>query len=404
MVDTVYKSVLENGTFQSGSSGWKLWPEKATEDAIIEWFLGTFNIDILPHSPVPVKYMCHKSRGNTQIRLANGILRRQPDIIFMRPQAGCCGDGDNGNPADHDWKEVLVVGKLTQGRAGEYSEASDVLWLAGFVREVFYTQPGRSFVHGFLLRGDVMRAFRFNRAGGIGSEAFSINNQPEMFLRLDLPYATMGREDIGLDPEYPDVTEVRIPEGGKRTIYIGKTPIFRRLAISSRASTCWMGTYDANRAGYNLVVKEKWKVMGQKPEGELLAAAKGVFGVAAYDSHEDVLDSSGEPFDIMGSVRRGIMGALHTTTRQKTDPCQTTNRPEKHTSHPQHMSSKQTGEKRKFKVEPDVISSQNRTLTRVVMSSIVLPLTSFDSHVQLLRALKDAIKGRFPYIPFGISC
>lgn len=87
-----------------------------------------------------------------------------------------------------------------------YGKSATYLQLAGLVRELFKAQPRRKFIHAFQLCGHIFRAWRFDRAGALGSEPFSVHEQPKRLLTVLLDYAR-----VQLDSEW---TELVVDLGG----------------------------------------------------------------------------------------------------------------------------------------------------------------------------------------------
>ncbi|PMD50233.1 uncharacterized protein K444DRAFT_546501, partial [Hyaloscypha bicolor E] len=81
----------------------------------------------------------------------------------------------------HDWSNVLVIGEHKQN-PDEDRSAKTLVQLAGYVREVFGSQPERRFVPGFTICGSMMRLWVFDRSGPYNSEKFDIHKEPERFV------------------------------------------------------------------------------------------------------------------------------------------------------------------------------------------------------------------------------
>ena len=112
---------------------------------------------------------------------ANKVLRgseadRKLDI-FLTPTDAALPDGE------HDWSNVLVIGEHKQN-PDEDRSIKTLVQLAGYVREVFGSQPGRRFVPGFTICGSIMRLWMVDRSGAYSSEKFDIHKEPERFVKV----------------------------------------------------------------------------------------------------------------------------------------------------------------------------------------------------------------------------
>lgn len=293
--------------------------------------------------------------------------------------------------------------------------------------------PTRRFVHAFTVCRDLLLCWVFHRAGGVGFQSFEIKRDPERFLTVVVAYSMMDDTELGFDPtvirpapgigcrdEYcGSVITVSLPNGDQERIELHPTLLFHRPVIASRGTVCWK----ARRVGdvsWDLVVKDACRAKERSPEGDLLmwAAQCGVWGVAKYYSHEDVM--------IDGEVdcTRNITGAAVTTggspvwflawrQHDKTDDwaiLQDSRAPSESIGEVVMVDQPSTN-KRKANAGsggPDgtkrlrhqsTVSQQypqkpkNRIHWRTVVSRVGSALTSFRSISQLLAALHDASKG-----------
>lgn len=145
--------------------------------------LGTDNQKLFPDVVISASYTDEFSISNClDTRKRQPVQRRQHTTI---PR--------------HWWDQVRVIGELKSNDKIS-NTASVIVQTAGYVRQIFQSQPNRVFVHAFTMCGDMLRAWIFDRSGCLGSKLVSINKEPELFLRVFCGYATMGAEDIGFDP------------------------------------------------------------------------------------------------------------------------------------------------------------------------------------------------------------
>ena len=135
--------------------------------------------------------------------------------------------------SDH-WSTVLVVSELKNEKGlNDLNLKKVLIRLASYAREVFATQPGRSFVHGFSLVRSVMRCWVFTRAGALGSSPFNLCDDQSLplFKRIFVHYLFRKRADLGA----PNMGEITI---NGRCFRLEKK-LFSTAAIVSRGTTCW---------------------------------------------------------------------------------------------------------------------------------------------------------------------
>ena len=102
--------------------------------------------------------------------------------------------------SDDHWSTVLVVSVLENEKGLSNLNLKNVLIrLASYAREVFETQPGRSFVHGFSLVRSAMRCWVFTRAGALGSSSFNLRDDQSLplFKRIFVNYLFRSRANLG---------------------------------------------------------------------------------------------------------------------------------------------------------------------------------------------------------------
>jgi hypothetical protein len=99
---------------------------------------------------------------------------------------------------EHDWSNVLVIGEHKQN-PDEDSSTKTLVQLAGYVREVFGSQPERRFVPGFTICGSIIRLWIFDRSGSYNSEKFDIYKEPERFVRVITRYVLITDTELGLN-------------------------------------------------------------------------------------------------------------------------------------------------------------------------------------------------------------
>lgn len=210
------------------------------------------------------------------------------------------------------WEHIRVIAEL-KVNPGESDTDHTVIQLASYVREIFWAQPTRRWVHAFTLCGDLMRCYRFDRSGLTTSTAFSINARPLRFARIACSYACMDAEQLGFDPTIrwavrgtdPFATSVVYdstvhrpldttsvdgeifiatdsssnPDEAlrrRRFILDASGPLCKRSAIVTRGTVCFTATIcdpaSAADHGRRCVVKDLWRDPSRPAEGGLLEA------------------------------------------------------------------------------------------------------------------------------------
>lgn len=164
-------------------SRWSHWPQRSHQDSFLELFMRFQDIAL-------------QGRSRKYYTSANKALRgseadRKLDI-FLAPADATSEDGK------HDWSNVLVIGEHKRNPDEDCSKAI-LVQLAGYAREVFGSQPGRRFVHGFTICGSVMRLWVFDRSGAYSSEKFDAHRNPEHFVQVIAGYALMSDSELGLN-------------------------------------------------------------------------------------------------------------------------------------------------------------------------------------------------------------
>jgi Fungal protein kinase len=224
--------------------------------------------------------------GRRYYTSANKVLRgseadRKLDI-FLTPTDAALPDGE------HDWSNVLVIGEHKQN-PDEDRSIKTLVQLAGYVREVFGSQPGRRFVPGFTICGSIMRLWMVDRSGAYSSEKFDIHKEPERFVKVIAGYALMSDAELALNTfikrdgngKYIVARDVRISLEDK--------PIASTKAIVCRGTTCYRGRR-LDSTDWEYVVKFAWPSDKRQREGDLLKLAKerGVTGIAMWFNHEQI--------------------------------------------------------------------------------------------------------------------
>ncbi|SZF05205.1 unnamed protein product [Blumeria hordei] len=136
-----YKNRPDKETFK--------FPKNPTGKNVWEWIKAIQNEFIEPYKPdascknmedFSLRADSFQTTGPNQIK--SGLAIRQIDIFIKSREKASKA---------HDWRDVLVLGELTEISTGQWVDK--FLQLSVYMREVFSAQPLRQFAHGFLMFG-----------------------------------------------------------------------------------------------------------------------------------------------------------------------------------------------------------------------------------------------------------
>ncbi|PTB65130.1 hypothetical protein BBK36DRAFT_1204266 [Trichoderma citrinoviride] len=224
--------------------------------------------------------------------LTEGVERNRFDLCVKRK----CGEP---SVATIEWKDLTVIGQLT----AEGAFKKRLVQLACYAKHLFDFQPTRRYLHAFTICGSTMETWVFDRSGCYGPGAFDIHQHPERFIRVMAGYIMMSAEDLGLDTFIQQDGDTRFINieghgGEEKRLDLCPTPLNRRLAIVSRATSCVLAKH-ADSDDYDHVVKFSWPLSEQK-EVHLLqkAGQRGVEGIIRLVAHYEITD--------IDDMRRGM--------------------------------------------------------------------------------------------------
>ncbi|CCU74249.1 serine/threonine-protein kinase Sgk2 [Blumeria hordei DH14] len=196
------------------------------------------------------------------------------------------------------WRNVLVVGGMSNSVMDDCWHEK-FLELSVYMREIFWAQPLRLFVHGFHLFGTQLLLWVFDRAGAFSSDTIEILHEPERFIRVITAYTLMDDDQLGLatflkvDGRHSIITMKNVTDGKNQDFALELGHFLNRELIVSRGTTCYR-TMD----GENLV-KFSWRDPENKSEAELLLAAQNVNGVLNLLGSRDITS--------IGKLRNGLV-------------------------------------------------------------------------------------------------
>ncbi|SZF05211.1 unnamed protein product [Blumeria hordei] len=251
-------------------------PKDPTEKNVWQWIKAVQDEFIEPYKPdescehkenFPLRADAFHTTGPGEIN--GGLAIRQIDIFIKSRE----------KPAKaHDWRDVLVLGELTELSSGQWIDK--FLQLSVYMREVFSAQPLRQFAHGFLMLGTQLQLWVYDRSGPYSAESIEVGESPEKLVYVLAAYMMMSDEEHGLDSILQrekgrlSVTIYDADTKKARKIYLRSKPLVKQMAIVSRSTTVYISS-DAK-----FVVKISWRAVGRLSEVELLMRARDVKGVA----------------------------------------------------------------------------------------------------------------------------
>ncbi|KAG6074484.1 hypothetical protein E4U15_006122 [Claviceps sp. LM218 group G6] len=343
--------------YSDSEKKWLHLPLQSTEDNICSWWLG-LQKDFLAteravYSGRPVQ---DEDASDSEDNGSYSRYLQELELLVKKKTTGSVGE-------QHDWRDVLAIGKLAQS---EQTEAKELLLkLGSAVREVFARQPTRRFVHAFTLTGKTMETWVFDRSGPYSGATFNVHEEPEKFVQVLCGYLMMSDEELGLDiftEEKDGRRFVTIPVNACATeltqLELNPKQLSYRRAIVSRATTC----FPAKPIGapeFDRVVKYSWIPSTWTPEADLLSKANEhrVQGVAKMVGYEREITRISK-----------LRGGLAFSTPHK-----------------------------------DQIPYDDRVLRVLAVTPLGRPLHKFKSILELLECLRDAIKvHRSLYMQSGI--
>ncbi|RMD41240.1 hypothetical protein DV735_g3917, partial [Chaetothyriales sp. CBS 134920] len=288
-INTIWKDVTNSVTNTTKHNGerWTGFPHPPKQDDVLEWFF-RLQDNLLGEA----RHAYYKS---TLTYMTNAESKRRADLIVKARDPN----------AQHEWKDVLVVGELKQSN---YDWKGTLLQLGCYVRDLMASQPTRRFVHAFALYGSVMECWIFDRSGPYRSGQFSIHEEPKRFIQVMCGYAMMSDKDLGLDTFIKggkakmSISLTLEPEksGKKLNLELDPQPIAHQRAIVCRGTTCYLAKKRGRGAEWDYVVKFSWVSDKRQPEANLLMKAQehGIKGVARLVAHQQL--------DSVGALRQGL--------------------------------------------------------------------------------------------------
>ncbi|KAH8723920.1 hypothetical protein GQ44DRAFT_709364 [Phaeosphaeriaceae sp. PMI808] len=396
--------------------GWVGWPKGCTEAAVLQ-FLRRHIDQFLDFAD---EHGFHPSERRRCITTPNkpvpgSVSTRKLDVGLAY---NANNEPEKSDRQSYDWSHILIPGEL-KSNAREDNHSTTWLDLVTYAREIFSAQDTRRFVHGFTICGSMMRLWEFDRLGAIGSTAFDINKDGEMFVSVILGYLWMSEEELGFDPtimennrRYTDIQR----NGQMERLYLEEV-MKRQRSVAGRATTCRGGSLE-DKVDVRVVIKDSWEYEERPEEGLLLkeATEAGVENVARYYHHETVR-VGGKMDDVLYNVRKGLSetggrnafqqrrSVLSGPTTSSVIPSASSSRRGRSTSRSKTMTRKRSSSclqspmpppKRSCSGSPvkqDAAQRRNRVHRRLVMRDIGKSIYEASSPRAILTGLLGGIKG-----------
>lgn len=282
---------------------------------------------------------------------------------------------DRDTNRETDEAAVQVIGEFCPDQGPSYKDG--LMNLCAKASAVFTAQPTRYFLHGFFLRGDSAELCVFDRCGLYTCSVFNVHEDWQKFITVILKYSSMTNAELGLSNIVPhdDLGPcIKLKKDASITLasqalYLGH-PLATPEDLVSKATTCFKARLpDSDRWDY--VVKFKWRLKDDIAEEQVIRHAKerNVWGLLSLDYFDEIVDTA--------DLRSGIR---HRPNRRF--------RPEQEGSNSDVSGGKG--------VESYTVETEDtfrvRTMVCIVMRPCGRPLHTHRSALELLQALRDAVK------------
>ncbi|TFK61123.1 hypothetical protein BDN72DRAFT_849947 [Pluteus cervinus] len=167
---------------------------------------------------------------------------------------------------------------------------SEITLIATHARQCFIDQPNRLRVYAAVLNESTMWLVQYDRSGITYSAPCDIHEDPHTFVRVLLGLAS-SETQVGFDTSIfwqkgKLFIRAKNPKG-RPVVYSvkGNAPIDNRKALVGRATRCWRVIDPYTNKEY--VLKETWRLLGDKPEVDLLEVVRGLPGVGQLIAVEE---------------------------------------------------------------------------------------------------------------------
>ena len=278
---------------------WTDFPQPPKQDAVCKWWFD-FQDEFLSNERGV--YYTSTSKDST------GSEAECQIDLFIKP------NNETLSKVVHDWKDVEVIGELKESND---KKKATLLQIGRSVRDIFSSQPTRRYVHTFTLCSNYMQAWVFDRSGPYSSGEFDIHREPERFIRIIAAYVMMSDEELGVDTFIKQndgnrgITIVEDATGKERSLQLELDPIAYQRAIVCRGTSCFRARLGGS-ADLQYVAKFSWVSDKRRPEADLLRLARerGVKGVASLFGHHRITSIA----DMRKGLKFGRPYAFRNTT------------------------------------------------------------------------------------------
>ncbi|EDN06067.1 predicted protein [Histoplasma mississippiense (nom. inval.)] len=396
----------------TSDGNWAQFPNPPTQNNVLTWWF-RLQEDLLSESRGT--YYTTASKAD----LTGSKAERQVDLLLR-------ARGGTPSRNKHDWRDILVVGELKKSTE-EIKTKDTLLQMSRYVREVFTAQPTRRFIHAFAVCGTKMEAWVFDRSGPYSSGVIDVYEDSRRFFQVLVGYTMMSDEELGLDSfiarDEDGNKSITVKGPGtldEKVLRLGEILSFQH-AIVCRGTTCFL-TNDGQG-----VAKFSWVSDKRRPEVELLelACQKNVQGVARIIGHCTITSIAdmrcGLTFDKrhhFKSAPPSAASSFHqsqplieprrldirrkSSSRKRRSPdkgiqaskrSRSTNQPSRDTQEENELAfSIQSAHKPSLFDKNGEELYDNRVLRCLVISPAGRPIYDYRSPLELLTALRDAIK------------
>lgn len=350
---------------------------------------------------------------------------RQVDLLVKR-SSGILHESDE----THNWGDIWVVGEHKASYSGVKGPLSQ---LAIYIREIFAAQPTRRFVHAFTICGTELETWVFDRSGCYSPSPFNIHKEPLRFVQVLTAYTMMNDEELGLNTFAEQLDNgifINVEEalsGNKLKLQLQPDPLFCQRAIVCRGTACYL-TRALDTEEWDCVTKFSWTSENRDPEAYILSQAKtrGVEGIAQLVGHclittiENIRSDLkfGERYTFSASRHKAQSRASSSKSRSAPSRIHQSGVSERQPSQKREWVGASSGSPKRFRSSnqhssqslPEVTYSietptapsltpapsgpyDNRQLRCLVISPAGRPINKYKSLMELLTAMRDAIKG-----------
>ncbi|CCU78151.1 serine/threonine-protein kinase Sgk2 [Blumeria hordei DH14] len=167
--------------------------------------------------------------------------------------------------SSHGWRDILMIGELTESPKDEFMKK--FLQLSALMREVFFAQPLRQFVYGFILFGTSLLLWTL--------------------MYVMVAYMSMSDAELGLGPNikyeaHQIMVTLNVPGTEMtRQFRLFQEPVAQPTTLVTRGTSCYRDLDGG------CIVKFSWRMCGDDSEAELLEHAKDIDGLVKLVGSRD---------------------------------------------------------------------------------------------------------------------